>query len=102
MVVEFRYGNPSPLSAVDGGIVTQWGRPKIAVMFAEYRALYIRESREHNMGISRRFRWVICLGGLKVLAATVLFVYGKHKAAAPPAPAPVSVRAPAAKLKRAW
>ena len=44
------------------------------------------------MRISRRFRWAIGLGVLKVLAATVLFVYGKHKAASPPAPVAVSVR----------
>lgn len=44
------------------------------------------------MSIPRRFRWAIGLGGLKILAATVLFVYGKHKAAGPPAPAPAPVR----------
>jgi hypothetical protein len=36
-------------------------------------------------GISRRYRWAIALGGLKILAATVLFVYGKHKVADQPA-----------------
>jgi len=45
------------------------------------------------MSIPRRFRWAIGLGSLKILAATVLFVYSKHKAASPPAPVPVSLRA---------
>ena len=44
------------------------------------------------MSIPRRFRWAIGLGGLKILAATVLFVYGKHKVASPPAPVQVSLR----------
>jgi hypothetical protein len=38
------------------------------------------------MRISSRFRWAIGLAGLKVLAATVIFVYSKHKAAGPPGP----------------
>ena len=44
------------------------------------------------MGISRRFRWAIGFGGLKILAAAVIFIYGKHKAGGPPAHVMVSVR----------
>ena len=46
------------------------------------------------MRISRRFRWAIGFGSLKVLAAAVLFVYGKHKGASPPVTVPAAVRAP--------
>jgi hypothetical protein len=49
------------------------------------------------MAILRRFRWAIGFGGLKILAATVLFVYGKHKAASPHAAAPMPVRERVAK-----
>jgi hypothetical protein len=60
-------------------------------MFREYRTLYIRESEERDMRILRRFRWVIGFGCLKMLAVVVLFVYGKHRAAAPPVPTPGAV-----------
>jgi hypothetical protein len=49
------------------------------------------------MRISRRFRYVIALGCLKLLAATVLFVYGKHKVADRPARVSASVQAPGAR-----
>jgi hypothetical protein len=45
-----------------------------------------------RMAISRRYRLAIGLGGLKILAATVLFVYSKHKVADPPAPVTQPVR----------
>lgn len=34
----------------------------------------------------RRLRWAIGMGGLKLLAVTIIFVYSKHKAGAPAAP----------------
>jgi len=46
------------------------------------------------MRISRRFRWAIGFGSLKVLAATVLFVYGKHKGASPPVTVPAAMQTP--------